>query len=239
MADTADSLAAIADLVFRRHRLTMESVCSALKNNFKGSDKLRAQLKKAPKFGNDNRLPDQLAAQVVRIFHDCLAPYTNTRGGAYVPGFYSSTSHVAFGEKTGALPSGREKGAPFAASLGPANGCDRQGPTSLLNSVANIDASLAVNGYALNLRFDPVTAHGMRKRNHLSALVSGFFASGGMELQVNVLDHKQLLDALVHPGKYPDLVVRVAGYCAYFDDLPQAVKQEIMTRTQIERHHRF
>ena len=234
VADTADSLAAIEELVFRRQRLTMESLCSALETNFKEHAKLRAELKKAPKFGNDHPLPDQLAAQVTRIFHNCLTVHTNTRGGAYVPGFYSSTSHVAFGEKTGALPSGRAKGAPFAASLGAANGCDCQGPTALLNSVANIDASLAPNGYALNLRFDPVTAQGMQKQNLLSALVEGFFASGGMELQVNVLNHEQLLDALHHPGKYPDLVIRVAGYCAYFDDLPHAVKQEIITRTQIE-----
>jgi len=234
VADAADSLAAIEDLVFKRQRMSMEGLCAALKTNFKGHAKLRAELKKAPKFGNDHSLPDQLAERVTRIFHDCLAIHTNTRSGAYVPGFYSSTSHVAFGKQTGSLPSGRKKGAPFAASLGAANGCDRQGPTALLNSVANIDASLAANGYALNLRIDPVTAQGMRKRDHLSALVKGFFASGGMELQVNVLDHEQLLDALHHPGKYPDLVVRVAGYCAYFDDLPQIVKQEIITRTQIE-----
>ena len=234
MADTADAMAAIEDLVFRRRRLTMDVLCSALKNNFNGRAKLRAELRKAPKFGNDHPLPDQLAQKVARIFHDCLAAHANSRGGAYVPGFYSSTSHVAFGEKTGALPSGRARGAPFAPSLGAANGCDRQGPTALLNSVAGIDATLAANGYALNLRLDPVTARGMRKRNHMSALVSGFFASGGMELQVNVLDHEQLLDALHHPGKYPDLVVRVAGYCAYFDDLPLAVKQEVLSRTQIE-----
>ena len=74
----------------------------------------------------------------------------------------------------------------------------------------------------------------MRKQDHMTALVNGFFASGGMELQVNVLDHVQLLEAMHHPGKYPDLVVRVVDYCAYFDDLPQIVKQEIITRTQIK-----
>jgi len=171
---------------------------------------------------------------VMRIFHDALGRYTNTRNGPYVPGFYSSTSHVAFGQKTGALPSGRKAGQPFAASLGAANGCDRRGPTALLNSVAHLDSSLAANGYAVNLRFDPQTLSGNKGRDLLSALVGGFFASGGMELQVNVLDPLQLEDARAHPGKYPELVVRVAGYCAYFDDLPDVVKQEIIARTRIK-----
>ncbi|MBW2297993.1 MAG: hypothetical protein JRF32_10365, partial [Deltaproteobacteria bacterium] len=125
-------------------------------------------------------------------------------------------------------------GMPFAASLGAVNGCDRQGPTALLNSVARVDASLAANGYAVNLRFDPVTMEKLRGRKILAALVESFFASGGMELQVNVLDHEQLEDARRHPGKYPDLVVRVAGYCAYFDDLPNAVKQEVIARTRFK-----
>ncbi|MBW2677105.1 MAG: formate acetyltransferase [Deltaproteobacteria bacterium] len=234
VADTADSLAAIKALVFERERLTLEQICSALKTDFIGYDKIRAELIKAPKFGNNHELPDGFAAQVTRIFHKILAAYTNTRGGAYVPGFYSSTSHVAFGEKTGALPSGRHAGMPFAASLGAVNGCDRQGPTALLNSVARVDASLAANGYAVNLRFDPVTMEKLRGRKILAALVESFFASGGMELQVNVLDHEQLEDARRHPGKYPDLVVRVAGYCAYFDDLPNAVKQEVIARTRFK-----
>jgi formate C-acetyltransferase len=140
---------------------------------------------------------------------------------------------VAFGLRTGALASGRRAGQPFAASLGAANGCDRRGPTALLNSVAHLDTSLAANGYAVNMRFDPHRLNGTKGRDLLVALVSGFFASGGMELQVNVLNPQQLEDARANPGKYPELVVRVAGYCAYFDDLPDAVKQEIITRTRV------
>ena len=187
---------------------------------------------RAPKFGNDHHQPDDMAAEVVRMFHEALAVHTNTRGGAYVPGFYSSTSHVAFGEKTGALPSGRQAGRPFAASLGAVNGCDRKGPTALLNSVAHLDASLAPNWYALNLRFDPNTLSGPGGDDILPSLVTGFFDSGGMEVQFNVLDHRQLQDDRNNPGKYPDLVVRVAGYCAYFDDLPDSVKKEIISRTR-------
>jgi formate C-acetyltransferase len=106
--------------------------------------------------------------------------------------------------------------------------------TALLNSVAGIDAKLSPNGYALNLRFDPVVLEGERGVNILAALVKGFAAKGGMELQFNVLDPDMLEDARRHPGKYPGLVVRVAGYCAYFDDLPERSKQEIISRTRLK-----
>ena len=122
---------------------------------------------------------------------------------------------------------------PLAASLGSCNSCDREGPTALLNSVARIDSNLAVNGYALNLRFDVPTLAGNRSVYTLSALTQGFFASGGMEMQLNVLDPDMLIDAKENPGKYPGIVVRVAGYCAYFDELPATVQQEIIDRTRI------
>ena len=124
-------------------------------------------------------------------------------------------------------------GEPFAASLGAANGRDRKGPTALLNSVASINTDLAPNGYALNLRFDPNTLAGDKGRNIISGLVRGFFKEGGMEMQLNVVDHQTLEEARAFPGKYPDLVVRVAGYCAYFDDLPDSVKAEIISRTRL------
>jgi pyruvate-formate lyase len=170
---------------------------------------------------------------VARVFHDALAKHTNTRGGQYVPGFYSVTCHIAFGKKVGALPSGRRAGEPFAASLGPANGRDRSGPTALLKSVARVDSRLSPNGYALNLRFDPATLAGDEGVNVLVGLVKGFFGYGGMEMQLNVLAPEMLEDARLHPGKYPELVVRVSGYCAYFDDLPDAAKLEIISRTRL------
>jgi formate C-acetyltransferase len=99
--------------------------------------------------------------------------------------------------------------------------------------VAHIDSTLAPNGYALNLRFDPGTLAGDRGIDIMSSLVKGFFDLGGMEMQLNVLDPKMLEDARVNPGKYRGLVVRVAGYCAYFNDLPDSAKQEIITRTRL------
>jgi len=100
--------------------------------------------------------------------------------------------------------------------------------------VAHVDSKLSPNGYALNLRFDPQTLAGDRGTNILVGLVKGFFGSGGMEMQLNVLDPEMLEDARRNPGKYPELVVRVSGYCAYFDDLPDAAKLEIISRTCIQ-----
>ncbi|MEW6263453.1 MAG: pyruvate formate lyase family protein [Thermodesulfobacteriota bacterium] len=234
LADVADSLAALREVVFERGRYTLPQVMAALRANFTGHDQLRAELLKAPKFGNDHSSPDGFALEAARIFASALAGHVNTRGGPYVAGFYSSTCHVAFGTRVGALPSGRWAGEPLAASLGSANGRDRLGPTALLNSVAKIDARLAPNGYALNLKFDPQVLAGDRGVDLLSALAEGFFASGGLEMQLNVVDPDTLEDARRHPGKHPGLVVRVAGYCAYFDDLPDGVKREIIARTRLQ-----
>jgi formate C-acetyltransferase len=233
VADVADSLAALDNLVFRRQKYSMDQVLKALKSDFRSYPELRAELISVAKYGNDNKLPDSYAKKTVEIFYHALGKYKNTRGGNYVPGFYSVTCHVAFGGLVGALPSGRKAAEPFAASIGASNGKDRLGPTALLNSAACIDPCLSPNGYALNLRFDPATIDGERGTTILSALVKGFFEKGGMEVQFNVLDHEMLEDAYRHPGKYPGLVVRVAGYCAYFDDLPQGAKLEIMQRTRL------
>ncbi|MDM7998921.1 MAG: pyruvate formate lyase family protein [Dehalococcoidia bacterium] len=233
VADVADSLAALDLVVFQRRKYTMPAVLKALRADFGGFSEMQADLLQAAKYGNDHELPDRYACLVARIFHDALARHTNTRGGPYVPGFYSVTCHVAFGKKVGALPSGRKAGEPFAASLGPSNGRDRCGPTALLKSVARVDPRLSPNGYALNLRFDPATLAGDEGINVLAGLIRGFFAYGGMEMQLNVLDPEMLDDARLHPGKYPELVVRVSGYCAYFDDLPDAAKLEIIARTRL------
>jgi formate C-acetyltransferase len=233
VADVADSLAALDEVVFRQKRYKMADVLNALFTNFDNVPVLKAELQKAPKFGNDNPLPDGYANLTAKIYHDALGKHKNIRGGAYVPGFYSVTCHVAFGKRTPALPSGRVAGEPLAPSLGPSNGKDRLGPTALLNSVAKVDSRLAMNGYALNLRFDPETVAGEKGVNILSSLVKGFFSQGGMEMQLNVLDPEMMEDARRNPGKYPGLIVRVAGYCAYFDDLPDSAKAEIITRTRL------
>jgi pyruvate formate-lyase/glycerol dehydratase family glycyl radical enzyme len=233
VADVADSLSALDTVVFRRKKYSMAEVLEAMLDDFVSYPKIRAGLLNAPKFGNDHQLPDGYANTVVRIFHSAVTRHANTRGGPYVPGFYSDTSYVGFGRRVSALPSGRKAGEPLASSLSPATGHERLGPTAVLNSVARVDSSLSPNGYALNMRFDPHIVSGDKGMHVMSALVRGYFDQGGMELQLNVIAPETLEDALNNPGKYPGLLVRVAGYCAYFDDLPYPVRQEIVARTRL------
>ncbi len=233
LADVADSLAALDEVVFRKKSRTMQEVVAALASDFRGSPdhrRILAELRRAPKFGNDHPLPDGYARWTAEVFNRCLSPYRSERGGPYVAGFYSVTCHVAFGRRTGALPGGRGAGEPFASSLSPANGCGSRGPTAVIRSVCSVPPALSPNGYALNLSFDPRTLAGSEGRERLAGLIRAFDACGGMEVQFNVLDPEVLKDARRNPGKYPGLVVRVAGYCAYFDDLPDSVKDEIIAR---------
>jgi pyruvate formate-lyase/glycerol dehydratase family glycyl radical enzyme len=231
IADVADSLSALKKLVFSQGKYRLEEITTALEADFAGYERLQAELRGCAKYGNDDPLADEYADLVAHIFHDALSRYRNTRGGPYVPGFYSVTCHVAFGRRVGALPSGRNAGTPLASSLGPANGCDRLGPTAVLQSVTRVDSRLMPNGCAVNLRFDPRNLSGEEGPANLAALMRGYFEQGGMQVQFNIIDPEVLEDARRNPGKYPGLVVRVAGYCAYFDDLPEAAKDEIISRT--------
>ncbi|MBU2512022.1 formate acetyltransferase [bacterium] len=232
VADVSDSLAAIEEVVFQNKRFSLKEIIDALKTNFDQNEPLRSYLVKATKFGNDHGSVDRFAERTMCIFHAALGNHQNSRGGPYIPGFYSSTCHVGFGEQTAALPSGRKAGQPFAASMSAGNGMDRSGPTAVLNSVASTDPRLSPNGYALNLSFDPHTLKGEKGVMILDSLLRGYFEKGGMELQLNVLDHQVLEDALNNPGKHPGIVVRVAGYCAFFDDLPHEVKKEVINRNR-------
>jgi formate C-acetyltransferase len=231
VADVADSLSALDRMVFTQGKYRLDEVIAALKADFDGYTRLQSELLNSPKYGNDDTVADEYADLVAHIFHDALSRHRNTRGGPYVSGFYSVTCHVAFGRRVGALPSGRKAGKPLASSLSPANGCDRLGPTALLQSVTKVDSRLMPNGCAVNLRFDPRNLSGEKGPDILAALLRGYFEQGGMQVQFNIIDPELLEDARRNPGKYPGLVVRVAGYCAYFDDLPDSAKDEMISRT--------
>jgi formate C-acetyltransferase len=232
VADVADSLAAVDDVVFRRRLCELPTLLRALERDFQGHEVLRGQLLRAPKYGNDDPAADRLAQRVMEIFAGALASHRSTRGGCYWAGFYSVTAHRAFGETTGALPSGRRAGQPLASGLSCANGRDRLGPTAALASAAAADlARLARNGVNVNLKLDAGSLGGEAGACAVAGLVRGYFARGGMQLQLNVLDPALLVEARDHPGRQPWLLVRVSGYSAYFDDLSPAMKQEIIDRS--------
>lgn len=232
IADVADSLASIEELVFTSKRYTLADIANACATNFKDFELLRAKALKVTRFGNDEPDVDAYMAVVTELFDDSISRHTNTRGGRWMPGFYSMTCHRGFGELTSALPSGRLSGESLADGLAPADGADRLGPTASLNSVASLDHGRFGNGINLNLKFDSRTLKGEKGKNLLCGLIKGYFEQGGMQVQVNILDADVLREAIEHPEKHRNLLVRISGYSAYFVDLTPEMQLEILSRTQ-------
>ncbi|MCP3928262.1 MAG: formate acetyltransferase [Bacteroidetes bacterium] len=231
VSDTGDALCALDELVFKQKKYGLEEVIVALGNNFEGAKKMRSEMLAICKFGNDDPDVDSYSAWAMNVFCDTLESHTNTRGGQFVAGFYSTTMHQYFGSLTGALPSGRGKGEVFTSGIAPMNGYDLKGPTAVFNSIASLDMVRAHNGANVNAKFDTATLKGTHGQMILESLVKTYFKRGGMQVQLNVLDTEMLKDAKLHPGKYPNLVVRVSGYSAYFNDLSPAMKDEIIARS--------
>jgi choline trimethylamine-lyase len=233
VADVADSLTAIDRLVFRERQITMVELLTALKDDYEGHERLLHLIEnRVPKYGNDDEEADRYARLVAELFCQEVARHSNARNGAYLPGFLSMTNHKGFGKFVGALPSGRRALETLANGISPSDGRDKNGPTAYLKSVARVDYIQATNGVAVNLKFNPEYLKGAAGTENLSALVRAYFELGGMHVQLNFLDRQTLLDAQQHPEKYPGLMVRVAGYSAYFADLTREMQDEIIARTE-------
>ena len=236
VTDVADSLHALDEVVFQQRRYTMTEVLHALETNFEGDgpQQIRAALLAVPKFGDD-AAPEATAwvNRVLRIYNDALASVPNCpRGGRYAAGYYALNVGTRYGKTTPALPSGRQAGVPLANSLIPHYGMKKADLLSSLNAVAGLDfAEHAENGTTATLSIDAAIFQNAEGVKNLAAIFRAFLAQGGMQLQPNVLDRQVLLDAYDHPEKYPDLLVRIAGYCAYFNELSDEMKQTIIHRT--------
>jgi formate C-acetyltransferase len=236
VADVANSLAVIEQLVFERRLCSLSQMAEACAANFEGFELLRAHALKVPKFGNDHAGTDRWAQRVTVLFDQLVSRYRNSRGGQWLPGFYSMTCHQAFGAHTAALPSGRLAGKPLADGLAPVDGSDLMGPTASLNSAAKLENERFANGINLNLKFDHDTVTGEGGRALLEALLKGYFAQGGMQMQINVLDPQVLLEAMADPQSHPNLLVRISGYSAYFADLTPEMQREIIDRVSQKVH---
>jgi len=232
VADLANSLAMIDELVFEQKRYTLEEIANACATNFEGQELLLARARRISAFGNDDPRVDDLANRVALLFDRCVSSHINTRGGRWMPGFYSMTCHQGFGRRMAAMPSGRLAGRPLADGLAPTDGSDLLGPTASLNSVARLDHSRFGNGINLNIKFDAATVQGAEGRIALEALIRGYFSQGGMQVQINVLDPEVLEAAMRDPDSHRNLLVRISGYCAYFVDLTPAMQQELIDRTR-------
>lgn len=225
-----DALYAIHQVVFVDRKATLPELLRILKSNIKDTA-FRAYLLGLKKFGNDEPDADRWTMVVVDEFLKALEGYESTRGGRYVMGIYSDTIHEFFGRIVGALPYGRRKGEPFASGISPGNGFDVKGPTALLNSVNRFDFTQLKNGINFNMKFDPHTLRGQTGQAAFAGLLKTYFRRGGMQVQTNVLDPEQLVEAKNHPERHPNLLVRVSGYSVYFNDLTPAMKDDIIRRS--------
>jgi len=228
--DTGDSLFAIKEAVFEKKIIGMKALLKALKSNFK-EEKIRTKLVNIPKFGNDNPEVDEMVKFVAETFSNILNEHTNYRGGKYVTGLYSMTTHAYFGKITGALPSGRKRGVAFSSGIAPANGADKKGPTAMFNSLNRIDYTKFSNGVNLNVKFNKQTLKSEVGKKAVKSLITTYFRRKGMQVQVNAFDPDVLIKAQKNPEAYPNLLVRVSGYSAYFNDLTPEAQNEIITRS--------
>lgn len=231
LADVADSLTVI-ELLVGTGSLSLNELMTAVDADFEGHEPLRRRLlEKLPKYGQDRGVPEAWAVRVARAYADKLRAHHNVRGGPYAPGFWSMTTHVGFGVRLGALPSGRKAKRPFANGASPSNGADDRGPTASLLAAVHAGGVHVSNGLALNESLDPSFARGPRGAVIVDALTRGYFDAGGMHVQYNVIDVAELIDAKLHPERHRGLVVRISGYSAYFNDLTSAMKDEIIARS--------
>lgn len=236
VTDVADSLHALDQVVFKAKRFPLADVLDALEHDFAGErgQQIRDALLAVPKFGDDDS--KEAAAWVNRtlqVYVDALAQVPSCpRAGIYSAGYYALNVSDVYGKKTPALPSGRKKGVPLANSVTPHYGMPANDLLSALNAVADVDfASYAPNGTTVTFTIDAALFPGQSGVRNLAEVFRTFFLKGGMQFQPNVINRQILQDAYDHPEKYPNLLVRVAGYCAYFNQLSDDLKKIIINRT--------
>lgn len=228
----ADSLAAIRQVIYEEKQVSLEEFAKALRANFVGYQRLRQKvLNRAPKWGNGDDRVDTLAHDIVEMFCDELAKHHNSEGVPYVANMIPTTTHVWFGTLAGATPDGRLAGMPFSEGISPVQGMDRNGPTSIVRSMAHLD-HVRCSGTLLNMKFHPSALVGEKSLNKFSDLIRTYFKLGGHHMQFNVLSAETLRAAQKNPDEYRTLLVRVAGYSDYFVRLSRDLQDEIISRTE-------
>ncbi|CCJ75485.1 Pyruvate formate-lyase [Cronobacter muytjensii 530] len=242
IANLGNSLAAVRKLVFEQGVVTQQQLAQGLNDDFAGltGEQLRQRLiNSAPKYGNDDDDVDLLLARAYQTYIDELKQYHNTRfgrgpiGGTYYAGTSSISANVPFGAATMATPDGRKARTPLAEGASPASGTDRLGPTAVINSVGKLPVAKILGGVLLNQKLNPSTLDNLRDRQKLMQMLRTFFeVHKGWHVQYNIVSRETLLDAKAHPDNYRDLVVRVAGYSAFFTALSPDAQDDIIARTE-------
>lgn len=234
MGTVTDCLSAIKHQVFDQQELTLPKFVEILNKNFEGNEDFRFELlQNTPKYGNDDDRADDLLKELFEIYYEAVDGKPNARGGVHRVNLLPTTCHVYFGKVTGATPDGRLAGVPVSEGISPVQGADKNGPTAVIKSVSKID-HLRTGGTLLNQKFAPSFFEDAGAIAKLTALIRTHFRLDAHHIQFNVVTADTLRKAQKNPESYRDLIVRVAGYSDYFNDLGDALQNEIIERTENE-----
>ena len=242
IANMADSLAAIKTLVFEKKRISPTELWNAILDDFQSPESQRVQdmlINDSPKYGNDEDLVDNLVVEAYDSYLDEIKKYPNTRygrgpiGGIRYGGTSSISANVGQGMGTMATPDGRRAHEPLAEGCSPAHSADKNGPTAVFKSVAKLPTEKITGGVLLNQKMTPQMLEKEENKQKLEMLIATFFNRlHGYHVQYNIVSRETLLDAQAHPEKHRDLIVRVAGYSAFFNVLSKATQDDIIGRTE-------
>ncbi|WFD10677.1 glycyl radical protein [Tepidibacter hydrothermalis] len=230
IADLINSLAAVRHTIYNEKNISMDELLKALENNFEGYDILHKICMDAPKYGNDDSLVDDIAGDIFTFIADEIEKY-DSKFGKLTPGILPVSGNTPFGLEVGALPSGRKAWTPLADGVSPSGGSDMNGPTAVLKSVANIPHARFTQGTLLNMKVEPSMISDEAGKIQMMSLLKSMCTLGVYHVQFNVIDQEKLIKAQKEPEKYKGLLVRVAGYTAYFTELGKDIQDEIIGRT--------
>jgi pyruvate formate-lyase/glycerol dehydratase family glycyl radical enzyme len=235
----ADSLTVIKQLVFDEKKVDGKTLLHAIKANWEGHEPLYALVNsdRMHCYGNDDDYADDVARFVTATYCKHVEHRPTPHGGEYMPGVFSVSQNVMAGFYVAATPDGRKASEPLSDCIGPVHtqmgSHDRNGPTAVAKSVAKLDHSRIGNGLILNWKFSPGAVSGETGRDSLISLMDTYFKDNGMQSQFNIIGREVLTDAQKNPDQYKDLLVRVAGYSAYFVELSEQLQGDLIGRTEL------
>ena len=233
MVNVGDSFAAIKKLCFDEKKYTLQELYDALEANWEGYDEMRRDFLNAPKFGNNDPYVDDIVARCYKLFTDFVPTLKTITGGVTVPCGISITSHQPGGLLTGATPDGRKAGTLLAdGTMSPMQGMDHNGPVAVMQSAMRVDQD-PFQATLLNMKFSPATLKTEQDMEKLASLITTYLTHGGKHVQFNVVDKNTLIEARDEPKKHRDLLIRIAGYSAYFVQLNAAMQEEVINRTEL------
>ena len=234
LSNCADALYTIKKLVYEEGRYSLEELNEILRNNFDGHEDLRQEMiNKLPKFGNDNDEVDAIAAEIVAYFSREVTKHKNSYNGPYRARISSALGYVSIARGLGASADGRKQSDFYATNLSAGLGAEHNGPTGVIKSCGKLCTEGLAGGEILDMRLHPNALQTEENRKKFIALVKAYFKLGGLQVQFNVIDNKTLIDAKAHPEKYPDLLVRVWGFSAYFIAIPEDYQDQIIARAAL------